>query len=77
MTSAHSLEKDMSCFLKSVGGEFCDITLLLDGVPIPAHKAILAARCNYFEAMFRSFMPDDNKVKVSCIKARVNVSEQG
>lgn len=62
----------MEHFLKSVGGEFCDITLLLDGVPIPAHKAILAARCNYFEAMFRSFMPDDNKVKVRSYVRRHN-----
>lgn len=63
--TTNSLEKDMEHFLKSVGGEFCDITLLLDGVPVPAHKAILAARCNYFEAMFRSFMPDGNTVKIA------------
>ena len=55
----------MKAFLMETGGEFCDITLMLDGIPIPAHKAVLAARCSYFEAMFRSFMPADNKVKVS------------
>ena len=54
----------MESFLKGAGHEFCDITLMLDTSPIPAHKAILAARCSYFEAMFRSFMPDDNTVKV-------------
>jgi leucine-zipper-like transcriptional regulator 1 len=47
------------------GKEFCDITLQLDGVSIPAHKAVLAARCTYFEAMFRSFMPVDGIVHVS------------
>nr|KAF6466229.1 leucine zipper like transcription regulator 1 [Rousettus aegyptiacus] len=45
--------------------EFCDITLLLDGHPRPAHKAILAARSSYFEAMFRSFMPEDGQVNIS------------
>lgn len=61
-----TLEQDMEAFLKSVGREFCDITLMLDGVPIPAHKAILAARCSYFEGMFRSFMPENNTVNVRC-----------
>ncbi|ELT93946.1 hypothetical protein CAPTEDRAFT_218846 [Capitella teleta] len=60
-----TLEKDLTHFLSSVGREFCDITLMLDNVPVPAHKAILAARCSYFEAMFRSFMPEDNTVKIS------------
>lgn len=55
----------MQRFLKETGREFCDIQLVLDGVAIPAHKAILAARCSYFEAMFRSFMPEDNRVVVS------------
>lgn len=60
-----SLEQDMEAFLKNVGREFCDITLMLDDMPITAHKAILAARCSYFEAMFRSFMPENNMVNVS------------
>ena len=57
----------MEVFLNNVNREFTDITLMLDGTPIPAHKAVLAARCSYFEAMFRSFMPEDNKVKVSLL----------
>lgn len=57
----------MALFLKSVGNEFCDIVLELDGSAIPAHKSVLAARCTYFEAMFRSFMPSDNRVNVSFI----------
>ena len=36
--SANSLEKDMEGFLKVIGHEFCDITLMLDGTPIQAHK---------------------------------------
>lgn len=54
----------MEAFLKSTGREFCNITLLLDGKCYMAHKAVLAARCSYFEAMFRSFMPEDDTVKV-------------
>jgi len=63
--AGNTLEKDMEAFLRSGGGEFCDITLLLDDVRISAHKAVLAARCSYFEALFRSFMPDDGCVKVT------------
>ena len=54
----------MEMFLRSVGREFTDVTLVLDQVSIPAHKAVLAARCSYFEAMFRSFMPEDSIVNV-------------
>lgn len=64
-TIGTSLENDMAVFLKSGGKEFCDINLVLEGNVIPAHKSILAARCTYFQAMFRSFMPADNIVNVS------------
>ncbi|XP_078039426.1 leucine zipper like transcription regulator 1 isoform X3 [Augochlora pura] len=59
-----TLEQDMEAFLKSVGSEFCDVTLMLNGTSIPAHKAILAARCNYFEGLFRSFMPENKMVNM-------------
>ena len=51
--------------MDGMGAEFCDFTLLLDSNPIPVHKAILAARSRYFEAMFKNFMPEDHAVKVS------------
>ncbi|XP_006811985.1 leucine-zipper-like transcriptional regulator 1 [Saccoglossus kowalevskii] len=64
--TTNSLEQDMEVFLKGSGDrEFCDITLVLDGVPVPAHKAVLAARCSYFEAMFRSFMPENDQVNIT------------
>lgn len=59
-----TLENDMAIFLKTSGSEFCDINLILDGHVIPAHKSILSARCTYFQAMFRSFMPPDNTVNI-------------
>lgn len=59
-----TLENDMAVFLKTTGKEFCDITLVLDTHQIPAHKSILAARCAYFQAMFRSFNPADNIVNI-------------
>ncbi|RZF36495.1 hypothetical protein LSTR_LSTR015297 [Laodelphax striatellus] len=63
-TLGSSLEQDMETFLKYSGMEFCDIILMLDGTPVPSHKSILAARCSYFEALFRSFMPSDNIVNI-------------
>ncbi|XP_046453722.1 leucine-zipper-like transcriptional regulator 1 [Daphnia pulex] len=60
-----NLEQDMEMFVRSIGKDFCDVTLVLEGTSIPAHKAILAARCSYFEAMFRSFMPEDSTVNIA------------
>lgn len=59
-----SLEEDLEAYLKKEGKEFCDIILKLESTQIPAHKAILAARCTYFQAMFRSFMPVDKTVNI-------------
>ncbi|KAB7501181.1 Leucine-zipper-like transcriptional regulator 1 [Armadillidium nasatum] len=60
-----TLQQDMERFLKVEGKPFSDITILLDKEEIKAHKAVLAARCSYFEAMFRSFMPKDNQVQIT------------
>lgn len=57
----------MRTFLLSTGKEFCDVDLILEDHVIPAHKAILVARSGYFEARFRSCMPNetDKRVNVS------------
>lgn len=60
-----TFENDMAVFLKTGGQEFCDINLIMQGHIIPAHKSILSARCMYFQALFRSFMPADNCVHVN------------
>lgn len=59
-----SIVQDMEVFFKSIGSEFSDVTLLVGGYLIPAHKCILAARCSYFEAMLRSFNPPDNIIRI-------------
>lgn len=61
-----TLQQDMLDFFQGARGQdFHDILLMVDGEPIGAHKAILAARCSYFEAMFRSFMPENNTVTIT------------
>merc|ERR1712142_2706 len=55
-----TIHDDLRQFLRN-GAELADISLVLEGNPIPSHKAILAAR----SGMFRSFCPTDNKVIVS------------
>lgn len=62
--SGPTIHDDLNHFLRN-GAEFADISLVLEGSPIPSHKAILAARSSYFEGMVRSFCPPDNKVIVS------------
>ena len=46
--------------------ETCDVTLICDNRQFPAHKFVLAARSNVFEAMFRQDMKEasTNEVKI-------------
>ena len=61
-----SLQDDLEAFLLSeVGRPFTDIVLRMDNQSVLVHKPILAARCTYFEALFRSFMPENNEVEVT------------
>ena len=61
-----SLQDDLEAFLLSDSGRpFTDIVLQVDRQAVPAHIPILAARCSYFEALFRSFMPGDRRVSVT------------
>ncbi|XP_028396682.1 leucine-zipper-like transcriptional regulator 1 [Dendronephthya gigantea] len=64
--SVSSLEDDLKSFWhESSDGNLCDITMMVGDTHIRAHKAILTARCSYFEAMFRSFMPDAGLVRIT------------
>lgn len=40
------------------GGEFSDVTLVVGGKRIPAHRNILAANCSYFRQMFLGQMKE-------------------
>lgn len=48
----------MKAYLEGAGTEFCDIILLLDGHPRPAHKAILAARSRWALFLTRPCVKD-------------------
>uniref|UniRef100_A0A0G4GSZ3 BTB domain-containing protein n=1 Tax=Chromera velia CCMP2878 TaxID=1169474 RepID=A0A0G4GSZ3_9ALVE len=45
--------------------EFSDVTLVVDGKEIYAHKAILATRCEHFRAMFSSKMREFHEGRVN------------
>ena len=65
-----SLQDDLRDFLVSeVGREFTDVSLRVEDQVVPAHKVVLAARCSYFEALFRSFMPENHEVEITFGKA--------
>ncbi|XP_072934293.1 leucine-zipper-like transcriptional regulator 1 [Epargyreus clarus] len=61
-----TLEQDMCVFMSAGGGaaELADVQLRVGSAPRPAHRSVLAARASYFEAMFRSFSPQDNIVNI-------------
>ena len=42
----------MEAFLKVIGHEFCDITLMLDGTPIHAHKVVIQRNTSDFFTTF-------------------------
>ena len=61
-----SLQDDLREFLLSdTGRPFTDVALRVGEEVVLSHKAILAARCAYFEALFRSFMPENNEVEIT------------
>lgn len=61
-----TLQDDLQTFLLSdLGRPFADIVLCVGEDRILAHKPVLAARCSYFEALFRSFMPSNFQVEIT------------
>ena len=61
-----TLQEDLQCFMLSdLGQPFADVILCVGEKKVLAHRPILAARCLYFEALFRSFMPEDRCVEIT------------
>ncbi len=61
-----SLQHDLQQLLASdTGKSFTDILLKVGQDIVPSHKAVLAARSSYFEALFRSFNPEDHCVEIT------------
>lgn len=44
--------------------ELCDVTIVVEGKAIKAHRAVLAATSQYFNAMFTRKMSERNQAKV-------------
>ncbi|XP_049879416.1 leucine-zipper-like transcriptional regulator 1 homolog [Pectinophora gossypiella] len=59
-----TLEQDMCVFLSGGGAELADISMRVGAASRPGHRSVLAARASYFEAMFRSFSPENNIVNI-------------
>ena len=61
-----SLQDDLKQFMDSDSGQpLADIALRVGEEVVLAHKAVLIARCAFFEALFRSFMPENSEVEIT------------
>lgn len=61
-----TLQKDLGRLLLTDSSRpFTDIMLRVGNETVFAHKSILAARCSYFEAMFRSFSPQNHEAVIT------------
>lgn len=64
-TAAAATSSFMSDMCKLVNNpDHSDITFLVDGRPVYAHKALLAVRCDHFRAMFASGMKESRDAEI-------------
>ena len=58
--------------------ELCDVTISVEGRAIKAHRAVLAASSQYFNAMFTRKMSEQNQATVSLLpQLKLSCSAEG
>uniref|UniRef100_A0A7E4UTZ6 BTB domain-containing protein n=1 Tax=Panagrellus redivivus TaxID=6233 RepID=A0A7E4UTZ6_PANRE len=62
---------------KEIGGlylsnDFSDVTLVIDGTDLPAHRMILSQRCPYFKTMFASRMIESMSKRIELRETPIN-----
>ena len=57
-----TLSLDWSRYFNS--DQLSDVTLTVDGCRFPAHRVVLAARCNYFRCMFEIGMREASQSEI-------------
>lgn len=60
-----TLTKDFARIFNKNDDGTSDVTLVVDDVRIPAHRALLATRCGYFKGMFESGMEEAGKSEIT------------
>ena len=50
--------------------QFADVTFIVEGKPLHAHRAFLAVRCDHFRAMFSSGMKEAHQMEVAIPSTR-------
>ena len=53
--------------------EFADVTFLIEGESVYAHRAILAQRCDFFASMFRSGMRESTERTITIPNVRKHI----
>uniref|UniRef100_A0A7E4VV77 BTB domain-containing protein n=1 Tax=Panagrellus redivivus TaxID=6233 RepID=A0A7E4VV77_PANRE len=48
-----------------------DVTIIIEGVELPAHSLILAQRCEYFQIMFDSGMIESTSKRIKILETSV------
>ena len=67
--SNHTKALCASLFNLRENGKLCDVTLISDGKSINAHRVVLAACSEYFDAMFTSGMSETCQNEVNLKKS--------
>uniref|UniRef100_A0A7E4UYB2 BTB domain-containing protein n=1 Tax=Panagrellus redivivus TaxID=6233 RepID=A0A7E4UYB2_PANRE len=62
---------------KEIGGlylsnDFSDVTIVIDGTELPAHRMILSQRCPYFKTMFASRMIESTSKRIELRETPIN-----